>query len=275
MKVCLSKQTMENAFFAFLKEIFSLPEIVSIKVRDKTITRDNMAIASQSAFDIGYHDCYSDIDLSLKVRLPCDNSVTPAEYVKRIDRFGVHKGNALGWYVAPENMTCRIVFKNGMRYDFGFEFEYAEGVELDLGQHPDDTENTSWPDDNINRFWFVQIQALGKLYRQDHLISCHLANMNCNDTLVMQMVLRDIQHGTNHHRYGFAEELEYVKALGQCPYETENPVFNRIADQLYAAAIVYDKLAHHFDSQYQSRSECFFAIWNSYHEALKEKRSNT
>ena len=44
--------------------------------------------------------------------------------------------------------------------------------------------------ENINRFWFIQIQALGKLYRKDYLISSHLANMNCNETLVMQIVLR-------------------------------------------------------------------------------------
>ena len=25
--------------------------------------------------------------------------------------------------------------------------------------------------------------------------------MNCNETLVMQMVLRDLKYGTNHHRY--------------------------------------------------------------------------
>ena len=70
--------------------------------------------------------------------------------------------------------------------------------------------NPNWPIENINRFWFVQIQALGKLYRKDFLISNHLANMNLNETLVQQMVLRDMEHGTNHHRYGYVEKIAYM-----------------------------------------------------------------
>lgn len=91
----------------------------------------------------------------------------------------------------PENKMYRMIFRDGMRYDFGFEFEYADHLKLDLGKQPDaDEENDHWPTDNTNRFRFIQIQALGKLYRKDYLISSHLANMNCNETLVMQMVLR-------------------------------------------------------------------------------------
>ena len=85
----------------------------------------------------------------------------------------------------------RMIFRDGIRYNFGFEFEYADHLKLDLGKQPDaDEENDHWPTDNINRIRFIQIQALGKLYRKDYLISSHLANMNCNETLVMQMVLR-------------------------------------------------------------------------------------
>jgi hypothetical protein len=143
-----------------------------------------------------------------------------------------------------------------MRYDFGFEFEYADNIKLDLGEQPDAGEqNDNWPAENINRFWFVQIQALGKLYRKDYLISCHLANMNCNETLVMQMVLRDLKYGTNHHRYGYAEELEYMKDLGKVPYRTGDQTFDRIADYLYAAALTYDRLIKKFYPHYHNRSD--------------------
>ena len=152
-----------------------------------------------------------------------------------------------------------------MRYDFGFEFEYADHLKLDLGKQPDaDEENDHWPTDNTNRFWFIQIQALGKLYRKDYLISSHLANMNCNETLVMQMIMRDRKYSTNHHRYGYSEQLDYVEDLGKVPYKSEDQTFNRIADHLYAAALAYDRLAKYFYPQYKDRSGDFFAIWDAY-----------
>ena len=193
--------------------------------------------------------------------------------MKRIDRFGVNSTAALGWCFIPENKMYRIVFRDGMRYDLGFEFEYAENMNLDPGEQPDAGEqNDNWPADNINRFWFVQIQALGKLYRKDYLISCHLANMNCNETLVMQMVLRDLKYGTNHHRYGYAEELEYIRDLGKMPYRTGDQTFDRIADYLYAAALSHDRLAKAFYPHDQSRSNDFFAIWDCYEAARQSVR---
>ena len=74
-----------------------------------------------------------------------------------------------------------------MRYDFGFEFEYNDTAEfITLQTEEDKCNNPNWSIENVNRFWFVQIQALGKLYRKDFLISDHLANMNLNETLVQQ-----------------------------------------------------------------------------------------
>lgn len=48
--------------------------------------------------------------------------------MKRIDRFGITKENSLGLYFIKENKMYRIVLKNGMRYDFGFEFGYDENA---------------------------------------------------------------------------------------------------------------------------------------------------
>ena len=44
----------------------------------------------------------------------------------------------------------RMIFRDGMRYNFGFEFEYADHLKLDLGKQPDaDEENDHWPTENI------------------------------------------------------------------------------------------------------------------------------
>ena len=262
--ISLTREQTEVSFASFCEELFRLPEIESIRVRNVTVCREDWRETAKEAVAVGYHDCYSDTDMSLTVCLPADGSVTADEYMRRINRFGVNEETALGWMFVPEGSMYRIIFRNGMRYDFGFSFVYTENVTIDLGEAPHVEENPDWPLANIRRFWFVQIQALAKLYRKDYLISAHLANMNCNETLVMQMVLRDLKYGTNHHRYGYAEEAEYVKELGRMPYRNGDAKFLRIADQLYAAALAYDRLAAEFYPAYKAQSADFFAIWECY-----------
>ena len=264
MLIDLTKDKMEESFLKYLGDIFTHQEIKSASVRDIVISRETINDAGKQAFDAGYHDIYSDIDLHVKVSLPKDGSVTPEDYMKRIDRFGVSKDTTLGFMFVPVNRLYRIIFKNGMRYDLVFEFEFDGDDSLVLEPYAAKEDNANWPADNIDRFWFIQVQALGKLYRKDYIISNLLANMNCNDTLVMQMVLRDLEYKTNHHRYGHAEELEYVKDLGKNPYKHDDTTFNLTADHLYAAALAYDRLAKKFYPEYQDRSRDFFAIWDWY-----------
>ena len=265
MLIDLNKESMEALFLQYLGEIFERPEVVSATVKEVVITRETIAEAGKKAFEASFHDTYSDVDLSLKIRLPENGSVTAEEYMKRIDRFGINEDTALGWMFVPANKVFRIIFRNGMRYDLLFEFEYEGDVAPVMEAPAAKTEdNPEWPMDNINQFWFIQIQALGKLYRKDYLISSHLANMDCNYTLVMQMIMRDLKYGTNHHRYGHSEEIEYLKDLGKMPYKTDDMIFNRIADHIYAAALAYDRLAKNFYPQYKERSEAFFAVWDWY-----------
>ncbi len=263
-EVRLTKERMKEAFLRYLDDIFELPEIISGCVKEINITRENKNMTAGQAFEAGFHDIYSDTDMSVKVRLPKDGSVTPEDYMKRMDRFGVTDDRALGWMFVPVDHVCRVIFKNGMRYDLIFEFEYDGEDRLVLEPYAGEEENGNWPSENINRFWFIQIQALGKLYRRDYLISAHLANMNCNDTLVMQMIMRDLEYKTSHHRYGHSEQLEYVKELGKMSYGTGDQTFDQIADRLYAAAKAYDRLVKAFYPGYQDRSGDFFAIWDSY-----------
>ena len=264
MLIRLSKERMEDSFLEYLGALFAHPEIISAAVRDVVITRETISETGKQAFNAGFHDIYSDIDLSVKVRLPKNGSVTLEDYMKRKDLFGVSNDTALGFMFIPVNQMYRIIFRNGMRYDLGFECECDGNNSFVLEPYIDEEENANWPLGNIDRFWFIQIQALGKLYRKDYLISSHLANMNCNDTLVMQMVMRDLKYETSHHRYGYAEELEYVKELGKTPFKNDDKTFNRIADHLYAAALAYDRLVKYFYPEYKPRSELYFSIWDWY-----------
>ncbi len=57
---------------------------------------------------------------------------------------------------------------------------YADNKKPDPGKQPDAGEqDDKWSAGKINRSWFIQIQALGKLYRKDCLTSSHPANMSC------------------------------------------------------------------------------------------------
>lgn len=186
------------------------------------IHRENNETEILEAVDRGYHDCYSDMDLSIMVRL------------------------------SPKN-------------DLGFDFDYDAMADLIiLSTFEKEYSNPRWPIEKVNQFWFMQIQALAKLYRKDFLIGNHLANMSLNETLVQQMVIRDIKYGTNHHRYGYEDELGYIKYKNKFPIYTSNECLNLIADKLYCAALSYDELTKSFYSEYKARSPYFFEIWNSY-----------
>lgn len=262
--VRLTRENMEENFLQYLETVFGFPEVLSATVKGVEITRETISTSGKQAFEAGFHDVFSDIDMTVKVQLPGDGSVTAESYLQRIDRFGVTTDTALGWMFVPEKNVFRIVFKNGMRYDLHFEFEYKDAASVVMTPAEKEEDNPDWPVENINRFWFIQVQALTKLYRRDYLIGAHLANMNCNDTLVMQMIMRDKKYSTNHHRYGYSEALEYTAALGEMPYKTPDTTFARIADHLYSAALAYDRLVGYFYPDYRARSDEFFAIWDCY-----------
>lgn len=267
-KIQIDREIIETNLNSFIDRLLLLDEIECVKIRDVEIRNNpNKVLRVREAMDECFHDCYSDVDLSIVVNLSKNDKVSSKEYMKHIKRFGIYQNDLLGICFIEENSMYRIILKNGMRYDFGFEFnvlDEANPIDIELSEGVENNPHWSW--DNINRFWFIQIQALGKLYRNDFLISCHLANINVNETLVQQMVLRDIEYKTNHHRYGYCEELKYDKYLNQCPFSIGNTTFDYIANRLYACALAYDELAKCFYPNYKARSEDFFNIWACYRE---------
>ncbi|BCN30834.1 hypothetical protein [Anaeromicropila herbilytica] len=268
----IDREVIINELEKFISKIFLLPEIDNAQVRDVIIKKNEIRTDKlQEIMDKSYHDRYSDVDLSIMVRINPKDAVTPSEYMERIDRFGINTENCLGIAFVDVSKMYRIILKNGMRYDFGFGFKYDDNADLiHILPREEEYSNPNWPMNNVNRFWFVQIQALAKLYRKDFLIGDHLANMNLNETLVQQMILRDLEYGTNHHRYGYEEELEYLKNMNKCPIKTDNAIFNIISDKLYSAALTYDELTIAFYPNYNRRSLDFFEIWKCYEQGRIE-----
>ena len=103
--------------------------------------------------------------------------------------------------------------------------------------------------------------------RKDYLIADHLAYMLLMEGIVVQMVMRDNQYGTNVHRYGYGEELAYlnVDMKGAEVFKTKNDkVYNAIVEHLYAAVVSYDQLVQKVNPLYMSRKDVFFEIWRTY-----------
>ena len=268
----MTKEMIIKEAEKFIHSIFQLPEVVSVRVKDITADKsDNITEKVLQMVDKSYHVCYSDVDLHVTIRMNPEDPLTPSEYMKRADRFGIDEEHCLGFAFIHENRMYRIVMKNGVRYDMGFDFVFADTAErIPMVPGNRKENNPDWPAESVNEFWFVQVQALGKLYRNDYLIGDHLANRNLNETLVQQMVLRDLQYGTNHHRYGHKEELTYLKYKNECPVKTGDSVFQMISEKLYSAALTYDELTSVFYPDYEKRSENFFEIWKCYEQNAKE-----
>ena len=258
----ITRENIRRELEKFVNRIFLRPEINCVKIRDVVIERGT---EDKKSLEKAIDKSYNDLDLSVVVSISSKDTIIPMEYMKHIERFGITAYKCLGFCFVEKNSMYRIVLKNGMRYDFGFEFEYSDTAELITFQSiEEEYSNPNWPIENVNRFWFVQIQALGKLYRKDFLISNHLANMNLNETLVQQMVLRDIEYGTKHHRYGYEEQIAYVRNKHKCPIKTENDSFNMIADKIFCAALTYDELTLLFYPEYKARCSDLMEIWWCY-----------
>lgn len=267
-KIQIDRDYIEVSLTCYINKLFVLPEIEGVKLCDIVIQNNEYKEANiKEALSKSYHDCYSDSDISIIVNLPTNSKVTSLEYMKHPSRFGITPDKYLGFVKTVDSGIYRVIFKDGTRYDVGFEFRYDDLFkDIELQNEPERYSNPKWPIEKVDEFWFVMIQALGKLYRKDYLISSHLANGNINQTLVQQMILRDIEHGTNHHRYGYSEELIYRKYEEQYKHLTGDDTFDMIARKLYAAALAYDNLTKQFYPEYETRSDILFDIWQCYDE---------
>lgn len=272
MREALAKMTRQSAqahLLALAERLFRLPECLRLEIRQVTIRREDWAQPDtreslvEEAMDASWHDAYSDIDMTIGIR---ELRQQPLDWLRRA---GVDETHCLGFFAVPESGACRVVFRDGHRYDLSIAPQTEPRQPLPVVDNP---EHPHWPRAAVNRFWFVQVQALGKLYRQDYLIARHLAHMQLNETLVQQMVLRDLRLGTNHHRYGGKEAAVYQQYAGQNPLGTGEAAFDEIASQLYCAAQAYDELTRAFYPDDAARTPVYLNIWQQYEQHRLENQ---
>lgn len=274
----ISKEIMQQEAKNFLSVLFTLPEVESVQIKDVFISSINDCENITKGLDQCYHDKYSDIDINAYLKLhPNDyNSEIPI-YKKYFSRLGLQdKIFGITFQGRINNKeVIRICLKTGVRIDFTCICSCNEFAPLltpdqtSIDENKIQTANFSlnWDLEKADWFWFVAIQALGKLMRKDYLISSHLAHTLIMEVLVAQMVIRDNKYNTNFHRYGHSEKLEYLEVDVTLANEfkiSKDVTYNHIVEILYQAIISYDKTILQLNSNYISRCKLFLEIWRSY-----------
>lgn len=252
---------------AAVLKFLELPELVALSIKEVPISSASDASAIRLAVDRSYRDRFSDVDIKLTVRLnPAECEREGWLYADCLERLGF-TGDILGVHcerTEDRGEVIRICKANGMRYDLVVTPVAAEDAE----RLPHNDSPRGWME--INDFWFVAVQALGKLMRGDYLISSHLAHELAQRTLVLQMQIRDEEKGTTFHRYGYQEDVEYLKQWGdlhgRCPAAAD-PVFAHIWELLFAAAASFDRLCARMGGAYAPRFGLFESIWEEYRKA--------
>jgi hypothetical protein len=248
-----------------LQSLFSLPELDTIMIKGEVIPSIEDEHAITKAFNKCYHDIYSDVDIEMKIKLNKDEyNRNSSIYADCLGRLGLGNADVLGishYCTEERGEVIRLCKTNGMRFDLIITSECTEDILL--------LPHTILSDElrKINKFWFVAIQALGKLMRKDYLISSHLAHMLIQEGLVLQMIMRDNEKNTNFHRFGYEEELNYLTVMNQEEVSfanTSDDTYNHIARLLYSAVKSYDRLSLSVDKLYKSRLDNYLDIWFCY-----------
>jgi hypothetical protein len=106
-------------------------------------------------------------------------------------------------------------------------------------------------DRTANDFRFKGMLAVSKIGREELLVALHLSLDMIRDCLVLAMMLRDREAGSNHHRDG-SQGNHFIAKLQstQQPYSAQG-----ILNSIEQSALAFDRLAVQFRDGYEPRSE--------------------
>lgn len=270
MNIVITKDFMYEETNKILKAFIMLQEVEQIQIKGIVISSLEDSGAINDAINKCFHDIYSDVDIEIKIKLNQDeyNSKSPI-YADNLKRIGV-KSDLLGMshYCTEERgEVIRLCKVNGMKFDLIITATYED--KMSFLPHF----NINQDMEKVNDFWFIAIQALGKLMRKDYLISSHLTHMLVQEGLVLQMLIRDKEKGTNFHRSGYAEELDYLTIYNEEEImfsKTLDETYNYISRLLYSAVKSYDRLSFLLDNSYKGRLKNFLSIWEYYVQDMSQ-----
>ena len=264
MDICMMMQQTKH----LLKNIFALPEVERVAIKDVVIEKADDEDAVRKGVAACYHDHMSDVDVHLWIRLnPADTRENHHFYQHHLSRLGLGD-EIFGILFQPrdgENAEgIRLVLSSMFRMDMIIHVKEDEAAPV-IGQAVN--YSASLEREKYDAFWFIAIQALAKLLRRDYLIADHLAHMLLMEGLVLQMVDRDKQYGMNFHRFGYAEKLAYLDAdlsTVETLFHTADSTYNHIAENLLRAAASYEALVQRSATTCERKGKQFVEMWESY-----------
>lgn len=268
----ISRQTMQLQTVDILKALFALPGFDSVSIKGISPASPDDSQTILSAIDASWHDILSDVDFKVRIAVhPSLRSLAKPLSHTLLSLMGLKDG-ILGLSIQGNACemqeeaveTVRLCLATGYRADIIFEIQWNENVPPLSA-----CENAPCPSP-CDDFWFIAVQALGKLLRRDYLIADHLAHMLIMEGLVLQMEMRDAKYGTNIHRYGYGEVPAYQNTNTEAfafLFDKMEPAGRQTAENLCRAALTYNALTGR-DSSNESRREIFFALWNCYLQGL-------
>lgn len=235
----ISKNLMYEDLIEKSKKIYANHSVKEISIKDILINDDSDI---EKGLEKCIHDKYSDIDIAIHG----DNC--PIIQLKDI---GILEEDILGIKLEKKenDSVIRLVQRNGIRYDIILYDINIEQIEKEIG--------------SINKSeMFIAILSLGKLMRNDYIISAHLAHMLCMNSLVEQMVERDIKYDTNFHRYGYKEKLNYYHTYKNM----ENKYCDSLDDEYNHIAKLLISGIENLKSISLDDKKTFYEIWDFYKE---------
>ncbi|GHO59178.1 aminoglycoside 6-adenylyltransferase [Ktedonobacter robiniae] len=114
-------------------------------------------------------------------------------------------------------------------------------------------------EDMVNAFWFKGMLATSKVMRNDLLIATHLTLELIQDTCVLEMMLRDRELGTSHHREGGMGNT-FIAQLN-VTHSSYTPL--GILESVERSSILFDSQASRWSAGYQERRYPLLA-WINY-----------
>lgn len=133
--------------------------------------------------------------------------------------------------------TLRVCLSNFVRFDFVFVKQSYISVD-----------STQYIFDRSNKILFSKLGYL------DQLILAHLAFEMAQETIVLQMMIRDIYKGTNVHRFGDCEQIDVISTFLELKKEG---TLENILDIIEQSSITFDRLAKVYSEQQDKRMPTF------------------
>ena len=203
-----------------------------------------------SVLDFEQLDVFSDVDMSVFPEKGLDFQMQ--DFIRTLS--GEYE--IFGYQIirCDTHDLLRVCFETGWRFDISF-FYSKEKIELPAESFEDKVEAI------VNEFWYITSLVLAKIGRGDYLVAAHLVLELCQMTIVIQMLIRDDEKGTNVHRFGDKENVPILASLFDLmsqPTYAKDDGAEQIRAVLFRVAKQMDEISVQFN--HQSKSHCLYAL---------------